>query len=249
MNRSHAWMSAILVLLSACFALTAWRQTGENIPIILAAVATLVAALVAFQGRAAPRETAEPPQARPLPAADLVAAPAQEPSRQGASHGWVTGAETLEQQIESAAEAAKRYSRTLGVISIQLGCYEELAARFGAGPTRRAMQGLCEMIRGKLRQYDVVSLQDDDRLIVSVAFIRERSELLAVGNRLRDSISALQIPDLGNHRFAPKLGFAMYPLHGYTAQELIAFASKEAGEDKDAAALPGAPARSLPAAG
>ena len=247
MNRSHAWMAAILVLLSACFALTAWHQTGENIPIILAALSTFVAALVAFQGRTqqAPGSGAHH-SARPSVSTDLAPVVIDEPSRDGGSHGWVARTDTVEQQIEAAAEAAKRYSRTLGVISINLGCYEDLAARYGVAPTRRAMQGVSEMIRGKLRQYDVVSLNGDDELIVSVAFIRERSELLIVGNRLRDTIAALQIPDLGNHKFAPQLGFAMYPLHGYTAQELIAFASKEASSMRTAIAA-NAPA-ALPAA-
>ena len=131
--------------------------------------------------------------------------------------------ETLGREIEAAATASIRRGRTLGLAVIELPVNSIKQAS-----EQDQAEALVGFIAGELRRIlrsaDHVAVLDSREILICVCLLEGRNDLERVASRLSAVVRRLaEIPDE-----APPLpvGFAIYPLDGYSGQELIAAARR-----------------------
>lgn len=126
---------------------------------------------------------------------------------------------TLERQIEIAAEACTRLSRTIGLIYFEAPAYAQIEAQHGKAGAHQAMSCLASELRRSLRNTDHVSLLDDNSVLVCICLLANLSDLENIARRLRSVVERLGLgAELGA---VLPIGLSIYPLNGYTGADLI----------------------------
>ena len=137
---------------------------------------------------------------------------------------------TLEQQVRFAIEASMRAGRVIGVIHFQLDQPANHAAA-GTVPAPQPLEAVAAAFRERLRSSDHVRLLNNRELAVFISLLTGQDDLGKIARRLHNV--ALSFDNLAV--CAP--GAAIYPLHGYSAGELIDTAQQDSVSKQRAGAI------------
>lgn len=133
-------------------------------------------------------------------------------------------AATLEGQIEIAAEACVRLSRTVGLVYFEVPAYAEIERQEGKQRADEIVSALAEALRHYLRVTDHVAILDGNRIVVCVCLLDKATDLEGVAKRLAVIVQRHKLGGEANALVRP--GLSVYPLHGYSGAELIAAAER-----------------------
>jgi GGDEF domain-containing protein len=135
------------------------------------------------------------------------------------------GAEgALESQIEAAAEACVRMSRTIGLIYFEVPFYAEIENKKGKAQAYAALSALADVMRRYLRATDHVEALGGDQIVVCVCLLEKAADLKSVAKRLSTIVDRHEAGGEGGAEVRP--GLAIYPLDGSSGAELIAAARR-----------------------
>ena len=136
---------------------------------------------------------------------------------------------TLPERIESAIEASKIESRSLGVLSLQVAEFDALSRRLGAEPMERIVAKSTEALKRQLRATDRASGSGRDEILVCLPLMADRRDLESVAARLARTVQSCLAAETGEAEPAGlDCGVAMYPIDGYSGEDLIASARMHA---------------------
>jgi diguanylate cyclase (GGDEF)-like protein len=140
--------------------------------------------------------------------------------------GGANVAEPLERRLEAAIEASRRYSRTVGLVYYNLDLYRQVARSSGAAAADAAVDAVVAYLRPRLRNTDRVERLGKGRLVVCIVLLPEKKALLSIRDRLSTAMRALQSEALQGHAIVADVGMSIYPIGGYTGEDLIASAQR-----------------------
>lgn len=145
----------------------------------------------------------------------------------------VLGAEStpLEQRIEAAAEASQRFGRTLGLIHYNIDAYKHVARAEGAAAAEAMIDAMVGALRGRLRNTDRVERLGKGRIVVVIVLLPEKAALETIRNRLDASLREMQAKYPGEAQ-AFDVGLSIYPMGGYTGEDLIATAARNSDAER-----------------
>jgi diguanylate cyclase (GGDEF)-like protein len=126
---------------------------------------------------------------------------------------------TLENKIELAAEASLRHSRTIGLVVLQIPAFAEIAARHGRHVADKLIGTVAMELCSSVRRGDHVAVRDNGEIIVCVTLVAVRDELSRIAARLLTVIHGLG--SASEPSFTAEAGLSIYPLDGYSGEELI----------------------------
>jgi hypothetical protein len=129
---------------------------------------------------------------------------------------------TLERQIEVAAEACTRLSRTIGLIYFETPVYSQIEAQQGSERARLVMANLVSELRRSLRATDRVALLEGYGILVCIFLLANLSDLEDISRRLHSIVERLGLAGVAGAM--PHAGLSIYPLNGYSGSELISVA-------------------------
>ena len=144
-------------------------------------------------------------------------------------------AKMLEMQLENAAEACARLSRTIGI------AYFEFASLVGNGSSQEvvaatnSMADLAKDMRNLLRSTDHVAVLDNCTIVACITLLSNATDLRNISARLQN------VAIRSGHSTAMLVpGCAVYPIDGYGGAELIASAKSNflAANPTNAASVP-----------
>lgn len=133
----------------------------------------------------------------------------------------------FEQRIESAIEASARYSRTIGLIAYDLDSYRRIARANGVPAAEAAMEFVVTMLRMRLRNTDRIERVGKGRFVVCLVLLPDKPALLSVRERVEKAMAELRLEALRNEPIEFDRGLSIYPMHGYTGEDLIEHARRE----------------------
>jgi GGDEF domain-containing protein len=122
--------------------------------------------------------------------------------------------------IEVAAEVSCRHDRRVGVIVARIGAFEDLQFRLGAEHARQTLEILTNEMRSVLRPSDLVAVRDGGDIVCCTPFVMVKDEIRSIAGRLRRKID--QVGHRAGIDFGASVGSAIYPIDGYSGEELIA---------------------------
>jgi hypothetical protein len=127
--------------------------------------------------------------------------------------------DVLAREIEAAAEASVRLSRTVGLIYFEFPALAAFEAENGVAGADSLIASLAQDFRRALRETDHVAIVNGRQIIVSICLLAGRKDLETVASRLTAAARRRDLVDEG----APSLpaGIAIYPLDGYGGLDLI----------------------------
>lgn len=125
----------------------------------------------------------------------------------------------LEDQIEIAAEACLRLSRTIGLVYFEIPAYAEIERREGKDRADAIVSALADAMRHHLRVTDHVVVREGHQIIVCVCLLDNASDLEGVAKRLAIIVQRHRLGGDGDALARP--GLAVYPLHGCAGSDLI----------------------------
>lgn len=164
----------------------------------------------------------------------------EEPSRDAGGSGWqpapgqydivprtlpknpfsgATNLHVLADELENAAAASVRLSRTVGLIYFELPALSALEDERGAQAAEAMMEFLAQVFRRAVRATDNVAALSRNQIMVTICLLASRKDLETVASRLTAAVRRREMIEEG----APSLpvGLAIYPLDGYSGHELI----------------------------
>ncbi|WP_424363307.1 glycosyl hydrolase family 8 [Methylocystis parvus] len=127
--------------------------------------------------------------------------------------------DVLADEIEAAAAASVRLSRTVGLIYFEFPALAAFEAENDAEGADHLIASLAQDFRRALRETDHVAILNRRQILVSICLLAGRKDLETVASRLTAAARRRDLIDEG----APSLpaGLAIYPLDGYSGLELI----------------------------
>lgn len=143
--------------------------------------------------------------------------------------GAGAGSIPIERRIDAAAEASKQYGRTLGVIEYNLDIYKQVARAEGPAAAEAMMDEIVATLGPKLRNTDRVERLGKGRFIAVIVLLPEKSVLDSICKRMEGSLRELQAKYAGAAG-AVDIGMSIYPMGGYTGEDLIATATRHCEE-------------------
>jgi endoglucanase len=151
---------------------------------------------------------------------------------------------TLAQEIEVAAAACVRLSRTIGLIYIEVPSFEALEKEVGPVEADAKVAALAASLRGALRATDNVAVLNRKEILVCICLLANASDLKNIAPRLYARLERSDLAAMGA-TFSPP-GFAVYPLNGYEGMALIEAARADFRRNRPSREEP-APQTSAPA--
>jgi hypothetical protein len=130
---------------------------------------------------------------------------------------------TLARQIEIAARASTRLSRTVGLIYFEPLGYAEYLERHGQEKAREAMRTLVSELRQSLRSSDHVAALGENRILICICLLSGLTDLESITRRMFSIVARLELTVAATQR----AGLAIYPINGYSGGELIRAARKD----------------------
>lgn len=126
----------------------------------------------------------------------------------------------LGREIEIAAQACVRLSRTVGLISFDFPMIEAIAREQGARAADEAGALLADAFRSSIRATDHVAWLGRSEMLVCICLLESMRDLRSIAARLMAVAQARGLLAAAD----ASTGFAIYPLNGYDGSELIAAA-------------------------
>ena len=131
---------------------------------------------------------------------------------------------SFEEQVKFAIEASMRVGRVIGVIDFQF----DPQIGMQPGRTDDALQppldAVADAFRSCLRRTDHVQILNHREIAVFITLLAGQKDLQSIAARLQRALLPFKTYE------RPVLGTAIYPLHGYSAGELIATARQQSIE-------------------
>ena len=128
----------------------------------------------------------------------------------------------LEDRIEQASAMCKRAGSACAVLFADLGRFKAVNDSFGHAAGDELLRMAAKRLRSVVRMEDTVCRLGADEFVILLRNIGQCEDALAVARKV---IQALSAPvSLRGHelRVAPSVGVSVYPLHGESAEALIA---------------------------
>jgi GGDEF domain-containing protein len=132
---------------------------------------------------------------------------------------------TLGKQIEIAAAACVRFSRTIGLIYFEIPSLPALDRVHGIAAAEAIIDALAEKIRRALRPTDHVAVINRNQIIVCISLLANASDLKSVAARIYALAQRHELGDSSGLPYPP--GYAIYPLNGYDGASLIEAARED----------------------
>ncbi len=144
------------------------------------------------------------------------------------------GSTRFETRIEAAAEASKQYGRTIGLIYYNLDSYRHVARTEGVAAAEAMTNAAIEALGSRLRNSDRVERLGKGRFVVCTVLLPDKAALDSIRNRLDASLLKMKPASLGDSEFVFDVGMSIYPMGGYTGEDLIATASARCDAERAA---------------
>ncbi len=125
----------------------------------------------------------------------------------------------LGKQIEIAATACVRLSRTIGLIYFEIPSFGMLEKIHGAATVEARIEMLAEELRQALRATDHVAVLSRNQIVICICLLASASDLKSVAERLSTIAIRQDLTESDEPPFSP--GYAVYPLNGYEGLSLI----------------------------
>jgi diguanylate cyclase (GGDEF)-like protein len=138
----------------------------------------------------------------------------------------------LNSGIANSISTSLNNSRTIGVMAITLEELPELRRRTGADAVEMLVVEVAKRLRAMFRPTDLMARVDGDTIVVVLPDIRVRDDMNVLSRRVRESINGVSVAELNGARLTPDIGMAMYPIDGYSGEELIAAARASLAKGK-----------------
>jgi len=120
----------------------------------------------------------------------------------------------LGRQIEIAAEACVRFSRTIGVIYFEVGSLKKLDRQLGAQVVDLKVAALVAELGRLLRATDYIATPERNQIVICICLLENTTDLKSIAARLWETVQ--------RHGIVPQpAGYSVYPLNGYSGEELI----------------------------
>ena len=129
-----------------------------------------------------------------------------------------TSTSTFEGQIELAAQACLRLSRTIGIIYFEVISHAKMEKQHGAVIAGNAVAHLALELRKALRTGDHVAILNHNEIVVCITLLSDATDLKSIAGRLQKIWQRL---DFGSATQEADPGLAVYPMHGYQGGDLI----------------------------
>jgi diguanylate cyclase (GGDEF)-like protein len=136
----------------------------------------------------------------------------------------LSAAAPLTERIEAAAEASKRYGRTLGLIYYDLDIYADIERAYGEARAEAFLDSVVASLRARLRNTDGIARQGKGRFVVCIVLLPEKAALESIRNRLSAALQAVEVDAPAEASRAFDVGLSIYPMGGYTGEDMIATA-------------------------
>jgi diguanylate cyclase (GGDEF)-like protein len=117
----------------------------------------------------------------------------------------------------------QRHQRRFVVMVLDLGGFKQVNETYGHLEGDRVLREVGQVLTDTVRDQDTVARQGGDEFSV-LAPETTNFEAAALADRLRQALGSIPIGERG---LAASIGWAIYPEHGLTAQELLARADAE----------------------
>lgn len=130
------------------------------------------------------------------------------------------GRQALIAGIQHGVAVSLENSRTVGLVYVRLTNLPMLRERLGEEFSDNAVTGLLDQLRSQLRRGDLLARLDGDVAVVMLSDISSKSDLQSVASRVRRTLE-VAIDEADSLRLTSDLGTAMYPIDGYSSEELI----------------------------
>lgn len=137
----------------------------------------------------------------------------------------------LESRIDAAAEASRRFGRTLGVIYYNVDAYKHVARSEGTPAAEAMMETMVATLRQRLRNTDRVERIGKGRFVAVIVLLPEKAALDSIRKRLDASLREVQAKYPGEAQ-AFDVGMSIYPMGGYTGEDLIATAARRSDAER-----------------
>lgn len=135
-------------------------------------------------------------------------------------------------RLGQALAAARRDGHRLAVLFIDLDNFKPINDNLGHAVGDLLLQAVAQRTRAALRESDSVARVGGDEFIVLLPHVRDAQDVLALAEKLRDTLA--QPYDITPHRIAiaASIGAALYPEHGVDDIELLKHADEAMYEAK-----------------
>jgi len=126
--------------------------------------------------------------------------------------------------ITSSIAASLNRSRTVGVLAIGVNNLASLRETEGQEAVDELMAQLSNRLRTIFRRSDLVTRLNGDVIMAMLHDIKARSDLAECDKRIHRAVDGLLVPGIQGGHLSVKVGSAMYPIDGYSGDELISAA-------------------------
>ena len=158
-----------------------------------------------------------------------------EAARHDAIHDPLTGLPNrmlLNDRLEHGVEQAKRHSRILAVMFMDLDNFKTINDSYGHDAGDSVLQAVAERLKENTRGEDTVSRLGGDEFVFLLAEIQDEKDITVITEKI---INAIQVPCHIASRdliINPSIGIAIFPKDGTTADSLLKAADKAMYEAK-----------------
>ena len=126
--------------------------------------------------------------------------------------------------VEKAIEWSLRKGATIGMIYVEIDGFKALRQELGQNVANALIVEVGKQLKETFRRGDQVARLRDGEFAVVVSEISGREILTRVEERVHEAIADLRLPGTGNRKIKVNIGLAMYPIDGYSDEDLLASA-------------------------
>ena len=133
----------------------------------------------------------------------------------------------FDEKLQDAINIAKRQSKFIGLVSIDLDYFKEVNYRLGHDAGDEYLKAVGNLIRDSLRDIDVLARIGGDEFLVLLPEITSVVDCKVAINRLTNSILGAKLNINGQEfKVSASIGAAIYPDDAAEIEQLIQFADK-----------------------
>jgi len=166
---------------------------------------------------------------------------AKEKAEQLATHDFLTGLPNralLQNSIDHALALTRRAADTMAVMSIDIDGFKAINDRHGHGEGDRLLIEIASRVRATVRESDTVLRLAGDEFIVVATALASNQRATALATRILEALRRPLALGPATVRPSASIGIALFPVHGTSAEALVAasdaalYEAKRAGRDR-----------------
>ena len=124
----------------------------------------------------------------------------------------------IDKFLKNQIELYNRFNNQFVLIMIEIDHYHEIKNQYGTEASNELLNRLCERIKSRLRNYDLLGRWDDDNFLI-VSSHTSYAQAIILAESIREIISARPFPTVGN--ISISLGVSEYDNSELSINELI----------------------------